>query len=415
MTVSESASGRSRTGRLAHRHVTLCVCGSVAAYKACTLLRLLLKEGAEVEVVLTASATQFVGAATFAGLSGRPVHTSMFAAGLGGELHVDLAARTDLIVIAPATADLLARLAAGRADDTVTALALCASCPVLAAPAMHPSMWAHPATQRNATTLASDGHVELLGPVHGEVASGDVGQGRMLEPEALLSAIVARLSEGPLKGRHIVVTAGPTVEDIDPVRFLGNRSSGKMGFALAERAASRGARVTLITGPAHLETPHGVTRIDVRSAVAMRGAVWQAMGLELQNADALVMAAAVGDYRPAEVHATKLKRGKDMLLDLRENPDILAEIGEARKSAQPVLVGFAVEADTDDAMIAYAQRKLEQKRVDLIVANLADDAFGRNDDRASLVGKASVERLETMPKTELAEHILDWISARLPE
>ncbi|HLV21554.1 MAG TPA: bifunctional phosphopantothenoylcysteine decarboxylase/phosphopantothenate--cysteine ligase CoaBC [Polyangiaceae bacterium] len=402
--------------RLSNKRIVLCVTGSVAAYKAALLLRLLRREGADVTVVLSARATEFVGAATFAALSGKPVLTDMFAPA-GGEVHVDLAAASDLVLIVPATADVLSRLATGRADDLTAALALSAgSVPVLVAPAMHPHMWAHPAVQRNVERLTQDDRVEIVGPVEGEVASGDVGMGRMVEPEVVLSHVVARLSQGKLRGRHLVVTAGPTVEDIDPVRFIGNRSSGKMGFAVAERAAARGARVTLIAGPCSLTTPLGVTRVDVRSAVAMRGAVWQALGLDLANADALVMAAAVGDYRPAELHATKLKRNEDnMSIELRPNPDILAEVGHARRGQHPVLIGFAVEADTDEAMINYARRKLDAKRVDLVVANLADDSFGRDDDRATLVAQDHIEPLDTMAKAALAERLLDWLDRRFSE
>jgi phosphopantothenoylcysteine decarboxylase/phosphopantothenate--cysteine ligase len=401
-----------RSGRLSGKHITLCVTGSVAAYKAVLLLRLLVKEGAHVEVALTASAERFVGVPTFSGLSGNAVHTTMFAADISGELHVDLAKRTDLVLIVPATADLIARLATGRADDLVAALVLCTSAPVIAAPAMHPRMWHHPATQRNARTLVEDRRVEFAGPTSGEVASGDAGDGRMVEPEELLGLVVRRLTGGDFEGRHFVVSAGPTVEDIDPVRFIGNRSSGKMGFALAERAARRGARVTLVTGPTHLPTPYGVTRVDVRSALEMKSELWQALGAELTQADALFMAAAVGDYRAAEIHSTKLKRADDLALELRPNPDILAEIGLARAGASPLLIGFAVEANSEQAMIEYARGKLDKKRVDLIVANLAAEAFGRDDDRATFVSAGAVEPLPTMSKLDLADRILDWTANR---
>jgi phosphopantothenoylcysteine decarboxylase/phosphopantothenate--cysteine ligase len=401
--------------RLRGRRVALCVTGSVAAYKAAILTRLLLKEGADVEVVMTASAQKFVGSATFAGLTSLAVLSDMFDPTLGGELHVDLAARSDIVVVVPATADLLARLAAGRADDAVTATVLCARCPVLVAPAMHPAMWEHPATQRNVATLAADGRVTLVGPVSGPVASGDEGMGRMVEPEVMVEAVASRLSGNDFEDRHVVVSAGPTIEDIDPVRFLGNRSSGKMGFAIAERAAARGARVTLVSGPSALPTPPAVDRIDVRTALEMREALVVALGEDLSQADALVMAAAVGDFRPADVHATKLKReGRDKLtLELVQNPDILAEIGKARKNACPVLVGFAVEADNDERVIAYARRKLEEKRVDLVVANHAADSFGRDDNRATFVTAGAAEALGTLSKGELAERLLDWIAGRL--
>lgn len=403
-------------GRLSGRHVALGVCGSIAAYKAAQVARLLLKEGAEVQAVLTASAERFVGAATFAGLTGKAPLTTMWNPAAGGELHVDLAAQSDLLLIVPATADLIARLAGGRADDLLTATALCARCPVLVAPAMHPAMWSHPATARNVATLEQDGRVHRIGPVEGQVASGEVGFGRMAEPEHIVAAAASLVCTQDLADRHVVVTAGPTVEDLDPVRFVGNRSSGKMGFAIAERAVARGARVTLITGPVSLPAPYGVQFVEVRSAVAMRGAVWQALGPDLGHADALVMSAAVGDYRPAEAHAAKIKRSaKHMNLELVQNPDILAEIGGARRTDHPILVGFAVETDGDEQVIAHAREKLQKKRVDLVVANHASDSFGRDDNRATLVSAEGYESLGRLAKTDLADEILDWVAARFLE
>jgi phosphopantothenoylcysteine decarboxylase/phosphopantothenate--cysteine ligase len=403
-------------GRLRGKLVTLCVTGSVAAYKAVLLLRALKQEGAEVEVVLSSSGAKFVGAATFAGLTGRSPHTSMFEEHMAGELHVELARRSDLLLIAPATADVLARLAQGRADDLITATALCATCPVLVAPAMHPSMWSHPATQRNVQTLAADQRVGFVGPVEGEVASGDVGIGRMAEPDIILSFVIAQLSPATLRGRHIVVSAGPTAEDIDPVRFISNRSSGKMGFALAERAAAFGAKVTLVAGPVALATPAGVTRIDVRSASAMRGAIWQALKPDLSGADALIMTAAVADYRPAETHASKLKRGEsNIALELVPNEDLLAEIGAARKSQLPVLVGFALETETDERLIAAARAKLAKKRVDFVVANHPDSSIGRDSISVSLVGVREAEALGPVPKRDAADRILALVASELGE
>jgi phosphopantothenoylcysteine decarboxylase / phosphopantothenate---cysteine ligase len=388
----------------------------VAAYKSVPLLRALKQEGAELEVVLTRGGAEFVGAATFAGLTGKPVRTSMFDDTLAGELHVLLAQRTDLLLIAPATADVLARLAQGRADDLLTALALCVTCPVLVAPAMHPSMWAHPATQRNVRTLVDDRRVGLIGPVEGEVASGDVGVGRMVEPDTVVSFVIAQLSSGALRGRHVVVSAGPTAEDIDPVRFISNRSSGKMGFALAERAAAHGAKVTLIAGPVALSTPPGVTRIDVRSAQAMRGALWQALKPDLSGADALIMTAAVADYRPAETHASKLKRGAESIgLELVPNDDLLAEIGTARKAARPVLVGFALETETDERLVNVARAKLAKKRVDLVVANHPDSSIGKEQISGSLVGAREAEAFGPLAKHQAAERILDFVVRRLQE
>ncbi|HEY6078214.1 MAG TPA: bifunctional phosphopantothenoylcysteine decarboxylase/phosphopantothenate--cysteine ligase CoaBC [Polyangiaceae bacterium] len=403
-------------GRLSGKHITLCVTGSVAAYKAVLLLRALQKEGAELDVVMTHSAAEFVGAATFAGLTGRAPHQAMFGVNLAGELHVELARKSDLILIAPATADVLARLAQGRCDDLLGATALCATCPVLIAPAMHPSMWAHPATQRNVQTLVADRRVGFVGPVEGEVASGDLGIGRLAEPETILSFVIAQLTSGTLRGKHVVVTAGPTAEDIDPVRFISNRSSGKMGFALAERAAAHGARVTLIAGPVALATPAGVTRVDVRSALAMRGALWQALKPDLSGADALIMTAAVADYRPAETHASKLKRGAESLgLELVPNDDLLAEVGAARQAPLPVLVGFALETESDERLINAARGKLAKKRVDLVVANHPDRSIGKDQISGNLVGVRDAEAFGPLSKHDAADRILEFVAKRLAE
>jgi phosphopantothenoylcysteine decarboxylase/phosphopantothenate--cysteine ligase len=395
------------------RRVTIGVTGSIAAYKAVLLVRLLAKAGARVRVVMTTSARAFVGESTFSGLTGSAVLTEMFDATHGGEAHVELARSSDVVVIAPATADVLSRLAAGRADDLLTATVLCARCPVLVAPAMHPAMWAHPATARNVATLAKDG-IELVGPAEGEVASGDVGLGRLLEPEDLAERIAARLGGGDLAGTRVVVTAGPTVEDIDPVRFIGNRSSGKMGFALAERASQRGAAVTLIAGPVALSTPPGVRRIDVRSALDLRRELFATMGTGLSGADALLMCAAVGDYRAERIARQKLKRGDGGLtLQLVQNPDVLSEIGAARRGKRPVLVGFAVETGTDAEIVDRARAKLARKRVDVVIANHAAESMGRDDNRVLIVDQRSADVLPALPKAQVADRIVDWLATRL--
>lgn len=394
--------------------IALAVSGSIAAYKAAEIARLLIQAGARVLPLMTRAAHEFLGPMTLSGICGEPVRETMWDPGFAGELHVALAAEADVVLLAPATADLLARLAGGRADDLVTALALCARGPVIAAPAMHPRMWSHPATARNVATLAADGRVELVGPVDGEVASGERGVGRMAEPAAIAAAALARVARRDLEGLRIVVSAGPTVEDIDPVRFIGNRSTGKMGFAIAERAAARGAAVTLVAGPVALATPRGARRVDVRGALAMRDALRDALGPDLGGADALIMTAAVSDYRPAEARAAKMKRSAaSMALELVANPDLLAEIGAARAAAQatrPALIGFAVETDTDDRVIASARHKLETKRVDLVVANHAADAFGRDDNRATLVTRGGAEALGVLPKPALADRLLDRVA-----
>ncbi|HVW24388.1 MAG TPA: bifunctional phosphopantothenoylcysteine decarboxylase/phosphopantothenate--cysteine ligase CoaBC [Polyangiaceae bacterium] len=395
------------------RRVTVGITGSIAAYKAVLLVRLLTKAGASVRVVMTASARAFVGESTLSGLTASPVATDMFDPTCGGEAHVELAQSSDLIVVAPATADFLARLAAGRADDLLAATVLCARCPVLVAPAMHPTMWAHPATARNVAALSKDG-VQILGPAEGEVASGNVGVGRLLEPDDIARRVASRLGGGDLAGVRLVVTAGPTVEDLDPVRFIGNRSSGKMGFALAERAARRGAQVTLVAGPVALATPPGVKRIDVRSALDLKRELFAVLGPDLEKADALLMCAAVGDYRAERVAKEKLKRGDDGLtLRLVQNPDVLSEVGAARRGKRPVLVGFAVETGTDARIVERARAKLRKKRVDVVVANHAAESMGRDDNRVLIVDDDSADALPALPKSDVADRIVDWLAKRL--
>ena len=261
--------------------------------------------------------------------------------------------------------------------------------------------------------LVEDG-VEMAGPVEGAVASGDVGLGRMIEPEDVVQRIVARLGGGELAGVRLVVTAGPTVEDIDPVRFIGNRSSGKMGFALAGRAAMRGAAVTLVAGPVALETPPGVRRVDVRSALDLKRELLAALGPDLSAADALLMCAAVGDFRAEHVATDKLKRGTaGLTLRLVQNPDVLSEIGAMRRGKRPVLVGFAVETGTDTEIVARAREKLRKKRVDVVVANHAAESMGRDDNRVLLVGEGFADALPALPKAQVADRIVDWLATQL--
>jgi phosphopantothenoylcysteine decarboxylase/phosphopantothenate--cysteine ligase len=399
---------------LAGRTIALAVTGSIAAYKAVEVARLCIKAGARVLPLMTTSAQRFVGAVTLAGITGEAVATEMWDPAFPGEMHVSLAARADVLVIVPATADLLARLAQGRADDLLTATALCARGPVLAAPAMHPRMWSHPATRRNVEELARQGRVTLVGPVDGPVASGDSGLGRMVEPADLVAAIERALAEGDLTGRSLVVTAGPTHEALDPVRYLGNRSSGKMGFAIAARAAARGATVTLIAGPVALATPPGVLRVDVESAVEMQGAIDAALGPALTGADALVMAAAVADFRALEPSATKIKKGAEApALALTKNPDLLATIGARRQHARPLLVGFALETGDDDVVLAYARAKLVAKKVDLVVANAAHESLGQSTNRVALVRTEGAEPFQVGTKEAVADRILDAIARAL--
>jgi phosphopantothenoylcysteine decarboxylase / phosphopantothenate---cysteine ligase len=397
----------------------LAVTGSIAAYKAAEIARGLLAEGAAVLPVMTERAQEFLGAATLSGLTREPVRTTMWDPSFPGEMHVELARRASAIVIAPTTADTLARMAQGRADDLVTALALVAKCPVLVAPSMHPSMWDHPATQRNISLLRDSGRCLILGPVSGPVASGDVGMGRMMDPTSIIEAAFRSLVPKDLAGLRVMVTAGPTVEDLDPVRFLTNRSSGKMGFSIARQAAARGAEVVLVAGPVQLPTPEGVTRIDVRGALAMQAALHHALGPRRDGADMLFMSAAVSDFRPAESWTTKRKKvdgSASNTLSMTENPDILAELGAVRKTRgqlNPLLIGFAVETGTDTEIVQYARGKLISKNVDLVVANHATDGFGRDDNRVTLVDAYAADALPVMSKRALADLLLDRAKMRL--
>ena len=396
---------------LADRTVVLAVTGSIAAYKAALVARLLVKAGAKVLPVMTASAREFLGPATLSGITGHPVRTDMWDPSFPGEMHVALAAEADAILVVPATADFLARMVHGRANDLVAALVLVAKSPVLVAPAMHPRMWLHPATQRNVATLRADGGVTVLGPDSGAVASGDEGPGRMVAPEVVYDATVSALSPKDLAGRKILVTAGPTVEDLDPVRFLGNRSTGRMGFAIAARAAMRGAETTVIAGPVTMPTPWAVRRVDVRGALDMQRALDEAIA---SGVDAVVMTAAVADYRPATTSAIKIKKQGDAeSLALAKNPDLIAAIGAKRTGRTPVLVAFALETGDHAHVVAEARRKLLAKKVDFVVANEAGTAFGGDENEITFVIGEREERLPRGSKTELADAILDRVGELL--
>ncbi len=388
------------------KQILLGISAGIAAYKAAELARLLVKAGAQVQVVMTRSATEFIAPLTLQALTGRVVRVDLFdpqhEAAMG---HIELARWADAVVIAPATADLLAQLAAGLAPDLLTTLCLATDAPVLVAPAMNQAMWRHPATQANSERLCARG-VQCLGPDAGEQACGDSGPGRMLEPAAMLGEIEQRLSGGRLKGRRVVLTAGPTREAIDPVRFVANRSSGKMGFALAAAFAAQGAAVTLIAGPVALATPRGVERVDVESALQMRQAVFDA----LPDAALFVACAAVADFRPVEVAAHKIKKTERRLtLALERNPDILAEV--AALPQRPFCVGFA--AETQD-LERYAEGKRRAKGLDMIAANRVGASQGfETDDNALLViwdgGKAA---LATQHKSRLAVELVGLIADR---
>lgn len=393
---------------LAQRRILLGVSGGIAAYKSCELVRRLGDLDADVRVVMTEGATHFVSATTFQALSGQPVRTSLWDAEAEAAMgHIELARWAERIVIAPASADVIARLAHGFANDLLTTVCLASAAPLYVAPAMNQQMWAHPAVQTNIETLRQRG-VRVLGPAAGDQACGDIGSGRMLEPLELREAIVASFGDPVLRGLKVVVSAGPTYEDIDPVRFIGNRSSGRMGFAVAEAAAQAGAEVTLVAGPVSLATPPGVNRrVDVRSAAQMRDAVLAASA----QADIYIGAAAVGDYRPAHVADHKLKKhdGAALELSLAENPDILASL--AAQTVRPFLVGFA--AETHDVE-RYARDKLKRKGLDMIAANQVGGGLGFEaaDNALTLYGPDGAIELPRASKTELARQLVTRIAER---
>lgn len=395
-------------GPLAGRRILLGVTGGIAAYKAAYLARLLRERGAEVQVLMTPAATRFVGPDTFAALTGRPVHSDVFEH-TDEVLHVRLAHEADAAVVAPATANVLAKLAIGLADDLLTSTLLELSTPVVVAPAMHTGMWESPATRENVHTLRSRG-VRIVGPSEGSLAAGDEGMGRMADPEEIAEALQGALSGGgDLIGRRVIVTAGPTYEPIDAVRFVGNRSSGKMGFAIATEAAARGATVTLVAGPTHLPDPDGLDVVRLETADEMRREVLS----RFQEADAVVKAAAVGDFRPASPTTKKLKKEAGVPeLRLEPTPDILKELGE--RKGHRVLIGFA--AETGD-LEAAGRRKLQEKNLDLIVVNQVGEegtGFGADTNRALiLVRDGDDEPAREWTKRELAAAICDRLAKAL--
>ncbi len=399
--------------------VVLGVAGGIAAYKACLLLRLLTESGHDVTVVPTASALEFVAAPTWAALSGKPV-TSTVWDGVETVPHVRLGREADLVVVAPATADLLARAAHGLADDLLTNTLLTARCPVLLAPAMHTEMWLHAATQANVATLRSRG-VVVLDPASGRLTGADTGPGRLPEPEAIFAAAQALLrrpgAEADLAGRRVVVSAGGTREPLDPVRYLGNRSSGRQGYALASTAAARGAAVTLVAANSQLPDPAGVAVVRVGTAEELR----QAMHAAAAGADAVVMAAAVADFRPAEVATSKIKKTEDPAdapqLQLVRNPDVLVELVAKRAPGQ-VVVGFAAETgDAAGDVLAHARAKLARKGCDLLVVNDVSGGavFGRARNAVTILDAAGGAReVPEDSKDAVADAVWDAVSALLP-
>lgn len=403
---------------LKNKKILVGVTGGISVYKMCTVVRLLKKAGAHVRVMMTQSATQFVTPLTFSALSQEEVTVSLWpesnrsTTSLGVK-HIDLGLWADAMLIAPATANMIAKVARGIADDVVSSTVLALRCPLLVAPAMDMDMYLNEATQENLTLLRERG-CHVLPPVEGELASGLVGPGRLPEPDAIVAFVESIVKKTPrdLQGRKILVTAGPTHEPIDPVRFIGNRSSGKMGFAIANAAAQRGASVTLITGPVALATPKNVSRIDVETAEQMREAVM----IQAKKCDAVIMAAAIADYTPKKPAVNKIKKGESptsgLTLELKPTTDILRDLGSKKNGA--ILVGFALETQNE---LANAKEKLRKKNCDLIVLNSTRDegsAFGAETNVVTLIGKnGKVEKLSKMPKFDVATEILNRLAKLL--
>ena len=390
---------------LAHRKFVVGVTGGVAAYKTAELVRLLVKAGAQVDVVLSEGGARFVTAVTFQALSGRPVWTDLWDARMPNNMaHIDLGREADAILVAPATADFIARLANGQADDLLTTLCLARDVPLIVAPAMNRQMWASPPTQRNVARIREDG-VTVFGPAAGEQACGETGLGRMLEAEEIFELLEGFFVPKRLAGRKVVLTAGPTFEAMDPVRGITNVSSGKMGYALARACAQAGAEVVLVSGPVALQPPLGVRCRSVASALQMRDAV---LG-ELAGADVFIAVAAVADYRPAHNAEHKLKKsGATLTLELTPNPDILAEV--AARSDAPFCVGFAAETRDLDA---YAEGKRRNKRLPMLIGNLASDGMGGDHNTVVIYDDDGRHPLPRAPKAEVAQAIVEHLARRL--
>jgi phosphopantothenoylcysteine decarboxylase/phosphopantothenate--cysteine ligase len=397
-------------GELAGRHIVLGLSGGIACYKAAELTRALVKAGATVQVVMTAAAEQFITAVTLQALSNRLVYASQWDPRAPNNMaHINLTRAADAVLVAPASADFVAKLLHGRADDLLSLLCLARPierCPLLVAPAMNREMWAHPATQRNFAQLRADG-TTVLGPAAGDQACGEIGDGRMLEPDELLDELIAFFQPKALLGRKLLITAGPTFEPIDPVRGITNLSSGKMGFAIARAAAEAGAEVTLVAGPVHLPTPRHVRRIDVQTAQQMFDAVLPAA----PRHDVFIATAAVADWRPATLSERKIKKNGDKAVptfELTENPDILAAV--AKLPDRPYCVGFAAESHD---LLKHAREKLARKNVPLVVGNLGPATFGQDDNALTLVDASGHRELPRADKLTLARTLIAEIAARL--
>ena len=394
------------------RHLVLGLSGGIACYKAADLARELVKAGATVQVLMTEAAGRFITPVTMQALTGRPVFTDQWDARPAANMaHIDLSREADALIVAPASADFIAQLAQGRASELLALLCLARPrerCALLVAPAMNREMWSHPATQRNVAQVVADGAV-LLGPGHGAQACGETGDGRMLEPEELRDAVIAFFQPKVLRGRHLLVTAGPTFEALDPVRGITNLSSGKMGFAIARAAAEAGADVTLVAGPVHLATPAGVTRIDVQSAVQMHAAVMERAPAH----DLFIATAAVADWRPVNAAQQKIKKdgsGRVPAFEMTENPDILASVARLPAGQRPYCVGFAAESHD---VVRHAREKRLRKGVPLIVANHGPATFGQDDNALVLVDDTGETEMPRADKLTLARSLVQDIARRL--
>ncbi len=399
---------------LSNKHLVLGLSGGIACYKAAELCRALVKQGATVQVVMTEAAAQFITPITMQALSNRQVYVSQWDAREPNNMaHINLSREADAIIVAPASADFMAKLLHGRADDLLSLMCLARpldTVPLLLAPAMNREMWAHPATQRNMAQLQADG-AQVLGVGQGEQACGEIGDGRMLEPDELLQEVVALFQPKLLRGKQVLINAGPTFEAIDPVRGITNLSSGKMGFALARAAHEAGAQVTLVAGPVALPTPHGVRRIDVRSALDMHAAVRS----QAAHADVFIATAAVADWRPAQVAREKIKKdgsGQMPAIAWQENPDILAEMAASERAQSGALycVGFAAES-TD--LKAHAQAKRQRKGVPLMIGNIGPATFGADDNALLLIDEHGATEWPRAGKLHLARQLVAEIARRL--
>ncbi|HJH23234.1 MAG TPA: bifunctional phosphopantothenoylcysteine decarboxylase/phosphopantothenate--cysteine ligase CoaBC [Paenalcaligenes hominis] len=396
--------------RLAHKRLILGLTGGIACYKSAEFLRRAQDQGAQFDVVMTAGAQQFITPITFKALSGRPVHTDLWDnSSTDNMAHIHLSREADAIIIAPASTNFIAKLAQGVADDLLSTLCIARGhCPLIVAPAMNKEMWAHPATQRNLAQLQADG-VHIIGPGSGDQACGEIGDGRMLEPHQLLAETIAFFEPKTLAGKKVLITAGPTSEPIDPIRTITNRSSGKMGYAIAEAAFQAGADVHLVSGPVKLDSPYGVKRISVESAREMQATV---MGLA-PHADVFISVAAVADWYVSNASTNKFKKDANQqapALEFAPNPDILAGVAAMDASVRPYCVGFAAETEN---LLAFAEAKRVRKAVPLLVANLAQVAMDKDDTELLLVHEQGHEQWAPQSKQEAAQHLVQYIARQL--